>query len=252
MELRDISAACVAMMVAACSPAAAPSRQDPGSGAAPPPSVVPVSPSPTQPVASPAPPRFHGTISRLPADLAAEMRGTTWRTGCPVPLRDLRLLSLSSWDLDGEAREGPMVVHADAARDVVGVFRKLFRARFQIGEMRLSEEYHPEEDNPHSKVSITASFNCRVTVTPAGPGNRFSVHSWGLAIDINPLQNPYVRADGFTRNKYARRYVDRAQDVSGMIHDGDVVVRAFEKIGWTWGGHWSGGVDYMHFSINGR
>ena len=61
-----------------------------------------------------------------------------------------------------------------------------------------------------------------------------------------------MRADGFVRNRYARPYVDRAQGLPGMIHDGDAVVRAFASIGWTWGGRWTAGRDYMHFSLTGR
>jgi hypothetical protein len=78
------------------------------------------------------------------------------------------------------------------------------------------------------------------------------MHSYGLAIDVNTLQNPYVATDGYVRNHYARPYRDRSQNLPGMIHDGDVVVRAFAAIGWEWGGDWSSGKDYMHFSMNGR
>jgi len=179
------------------------------------------------------------------------MRGTTWRSGCPVPIRDLRLLTLSYWGFDGEVHRGPMVVNARVARDVVWVFRQLFRARFRIERMALAKRFRPNA-NPNAKKSVTASFNCRVVVTPAGPGTTLSMHSYGLAVDVNSLQNPFVAANGFTRNRFARPYVDRSKRLPGMIHEGDVVVRAFEHIGWSWGGDWSGGKDYMHFSVNGR
>ena len=79
-----------------------------------------------------------------------------------------------------------------------------------------------------------------------------SQHSYGWAVDINPLQNPYVRADGTVLRRPARRYLDRSQDLPGMIHEGDVVVRAFERIGWSWGGRWTTIRDDMHFSLTGR
>jgi hypothetical protein len=180
------------------------------------------------------------------------MRGTTWRRGCPVPIRDLRLLTLSYWGFDGAVHRGPMVVNAAVARDVMWIFHRLYRARFPVKNMALTHRYRPKHDKPNTRKSITASFNCRVVVTPSGPGTTLSMHSYGLAIDINPLQNPFVAADGHTRNRFARPYVDRTQHLPGMIHDGDVVVRAFEHIGWKWGGNWSGDKDYMHFSANGR
>ncbi|MBI2237608.1 MAG: M15 family metallopeptidase [Actinobacteria bacterium] len=209
-----------------------------------------VEPAPVEP--RQARPTFQGTISPIPPDLVAEMRGTTWRPGCPIPIRDLRLLSLSYWGFDGEVHEGPMVVNGSVAEGVVSAFQRLFRDHFPIKHMALARRYRPKQDEPNTKRSITAAFNCRVIVTPAGPGTTLSVHSYGLAIDINPLQNPYVADDGYVRNRYARPYRDRSQDLPGMIHDGDVVVGAFARIGWEWGGNWSGGKDYMHFSANGR
>jgi hypothetical protein len=164
---------------------------------------------------------------------------------------DLRLLTLRYWAFDGAVHEGPMVVNAAVAQELVGVFRTLFEARFPIADMALAKRFRPNAD-PNTKRSVTASFNCRPVVTPAGPGSTLSMHSYGLAVDINPIQNPYVASDGFVRDRYARPYRDRSQDLPGMIHSGDVVVRAFASIGWAWGGDWSGGKDYMHFSVNGR
>lgn len=217
----------------------------------------------TPPTASPGPPegddpfaaprtRFAGRmVHPLPVDLQRNMRGETWRPGCPVPLASLTLLRFNYWGFDGEVERGPMVVNARVAEDVLSVFQTLFRARFPIRHVVLARRFRPDAD-PDSRRSITASFNCRPVVTPDGPGDTFSQHAYGLAVDVNSLQNPYVREDGFVRNRFARPYVDRSQDLPGMIHGGDVVVRAFAAIGWDWGGDWSGGKDYMHFSLTGR
>jgi D-alanyl-D-alanine carboxypeptidase-like protein len=204
-------------------------------------------------IAETAPPRLAGRISRLPDSLRREMRGTTWKPGCPVPLTDLRLLRFNYWGFDGVVGRGPMVVQEDVAEDVLWVFGRLFRTRFPIKQVALAREFVPEEFEPRisSARSVTASFNCRPVVTPLGPGDEYSQHAFGLAVDINPVQNPFVTADGFVRNRKARPYLDRSRRLEGMIHDGDVVVRSFAAIGWKWGGHWSGGKDYMHFSLLG-
>jgi hypothetical protein len=89
-------------------------------------------------------------------------------------------------------------------------------------------------------------------VTPEGDIPTWSQHAYGLAIDVNPMRNPYVSAEGFVRNHHARRFIDRSQDLPGMIQPGDVVVRAFAAIGWEWAGAWDGAKDYMHFSQNGH
>jgi hypothetical protein len=201
----------------------------------------------------PARRRFAGRVSSLPASLRGRLRGTTWKLGCPVPLGDLRLLRFSYWNFDGEVDRGPMMVHADVARDVLWVFRRLFRARFPIKRVALAREFVPEEFEPvtYTRRSVTAAFNCRPVILPSGPTREFSNHSYGMAVDINPIQNPYVRADGFYRTRASRPYINRNRRLEGMIHDGDVVVRSFAAIGWTWGGHWSGDKDYMHFDFRG-
>jgi hypothetical protein len=223
------------------------------------PTPVEVSPSPD----AEAPPepggeeertRFAGRISALPAPLAAEMRGTTWKPGCPVPLSELRLLRFNYWGFDGQVKRGPMVVNTSVASDVLWVFGQLFDAQFPIKRVGLTREFKEVrlETAPDTRRSVTASFNCRPVVTPAGAGDTFSQHSFGLAVDVNPLQNPYVREDGWVRNRFARPYVDRSRNLLGMIREADVVVRSFAAVGWSWGGHWSGGKDYMHFSLAGR
>lgn len=196
--------------------------------------------------------RFAGRIrSPLPERLRREMRGTTWRPGCPVPLRDLALMRFNYVGFDGDVHRGPMVVHRSVAEDVLGVFRTLFEAGFPLKRVALASRYRPNAD-PNTRRSVTAAFNCRPVVTPEGPQEILSQHAYGLAVDVNPLQNPYVAADGSVRNRFARPYVDRSRDLPGMIHPGDVVVRAFASIGWSWGGHWSGARDHMHFSLTGR
>ncbi len=215
---------------------------------------MPPAPSPSVDPEPEARTGFHGKIDPLPQALRAEMRGTTWKPGCPVPLEDLRVLHFNYWGFDGVVQRGPLVTNADVAEDLLWVFRQLFDARFPIKRVGLSREFVPERFQPtiSSKRSVTASFNCRPVITPLGPGDDFSQHAYGLAIDVNPVQNPFVTADGFVRNTEARPYVDRSKDLTGMIHAGDVVVRSFAAIGWEWGGFWSGGKDYMHFSLLGR
>jgi len=198
---------------------------------------------------------FHGKIDALPAALAAQMRGTTWHPGCPVPLDGLSLLHFNYWGFGGNLVRGPMVVNATVDEDVLWVFHQLYDARFPIKRVSLSTPFHPKAFAQHRRIdsnrSVTASFNCRPVVTATGPGDDFSQHAYGLAIDLNPLQNPYVTTDGFVRNRAAEPYTVRSRELEGMVHEGDVVVRSFAAIGWEWGGDWSGDNDFMHFSATG-
>ena len=199
-------------------------------------------------------PPFRYTLSPLPAWLKKDMRSKgTWRPGCPVPMRDLRYLTMRYWDFRHDVQTGPMVVNKAAAKGFVNVFRRLYLANFPIKKMHLATRFYPNRpQNPRDKSDWTTAFNCRVTNHSGQAGSSWSMHAYGLAVDVNPMQNPYVRRDGYIFDVYARKYRNRHQHLKGMIHAGDVVVRAFESIGWHWGGYWSGDKDYMHLSSNGR
>jgi hypothetical protein len=201
---------------------------------------------PAQALGGSAPP-FRSTIARIGSTLADRMTPTSWRSGCPVRIRDLRYVAVSHWGFDGSIRTGELIVHEDVARDVVTVFRKLYKARFPIRRMRLIDAYGGS-DFRSIEADNTSAFNCRKAT---GSGS-WSEHAYGRAIDLNPIENPYVE-NGRVYHDASVRYVDRSRRLKGMVHRGDVVVRAFASIGWGWGGSWSGGVkDYQHFSASGR
>lgn len=187
---------------------------------------------------------FESSVSPISAEIRARMGGTLV-DGCPVGVDDLRYLTLSFHGFDGRVHTGELVIHRDEADDVVGIFAQLFDAGFPIEEMRLVTDADLEAA-PTGDGNVTASFVCRAV----RGGTRFSAHASGLAIDVNPFMNPYER-DDLVLPELASAYLDRSVVRPGMIVDGDVVVTAFEAIGWTWGGRWSDPVDRMHFSATG-
>jgi D-alanyl-D-alanine carboxypeptidase len=193
------------------------------------------------------PPRFAGGVYAIGRDARKHLLAKNWHPGCPVPIADLRLVKVTYWDFEGEVRSGPLILNEQVADDVLWVFRQVFRARFPIHRIDLAPRPQPIDWN--STRNLTSSFNCRFAT--GNPGV-LSQHSYGWAVDINPLQNPYVRLDGSVLRAAAKPYVDRSRDHQGMIHPGDVVVRSFAKIGWEWGGNWHTLKDYMHFSLTGR
>ncbi len=187
--------------------------------------------------------------SILPLDQATRARMTSsWREGCPVPLDDLRLLTLDHWGFDGRVRQGELVVHADQAEAVVAAYSELFAARFPIERIELVDVYGADDDASMA-ANNTSAFNCREVTGRPGV---WSEHSYGRAIDINPVQNPYVTGGGTVLPPAGAAYVTRDPAVVGLIVDGGPVVDAFRSIGWSWGGHWSSIKDYQHFSASGR
>lgn len=187
---------------------------------------------------------FESTIDPLDDAVRARM-GDTLAPGCPVAVEDLRYLTMSFRGFDGLAHTGEMVVHADEAEDVVGVFRRLFDADFPLEEMRLITDADVAAP-PTGDGNNTGAFICRAV----RGGTRFSAHASGLAIDVNPFHNPYQR-DDIVLPERASAYLDRTDVRPGMILRGDVVTEAFADIGWTWGGDFDSVVDTMHFSATG-
>lgn len=193
----------------------------------------------------PADGRFHSTIGPVTAAIRERM-GETWSPACPVGLADLAYVTVSFRGFDGGAHTGELVLAAREARDVVSVFRTLFAADYPIEEMRLPTTADLEAE-PTGDGNDTAALVCRAT----RGATSWSAHAYGLAIDVNPFLNPYSKGDVVLPER-ASAYLDRSRTQPGIIHDGDLVVRAFARIGWSWGGAWSSLKDYQHFSATGR
>jgi hypothetical protein len=195
--------------------------------------------------------QYESTIRPLPAPLESTLEGRFWEPGCPVPLSQLRLLTVSHWGFDGRVHEGQLVVNRDVAGPLAKVFRRLFELRFPIRHMRLDDVYGPRRARP-ADGDVSGSFHCRRAVpSPCGGGSgNWSNHAYGHAVDLNPNENPYVGC-GAVYDPRSRHYVDRSPLRKGMVTP--AVVRAFRSIGWGWGGSWAGPTkDYMHFSTTGH
>jgi hypothetical protein len=203
--------------------------------------------APDDPDAGAKSPRtYTSSIERVPSALGRRMTGGSHDPArCPVKLADLRLLTMRYVGFDRQPHIGQMVVHRRHARDIVDVFRELYDERFPIRRMQLADAYGGD-DNRSMAADNSSAYNCR---TVAGTST-FSDHAYGAAVDINPVENPYVAADGVLPSAGRRSVdIDRSPDADaprGVIVAGDVVVRAFERIGWEWGGVWND-PDYQHF-----
>jgi hypothetical protein len=193
------------------------------------------------------PASFAGSVGRIDAATRERMTGLSWRPGCPVGLGELRLLKVTHWGFDGRPHRGRLVVHRAHGRGVLRAMRRLYRLRFPIRRMRLVDAYGAD-DRRSMAADNTSAFNCR---TVAGT-TRWSEHAYGRALDLNPVENPYVTESGYVSPPAGARFARRGRHAKGMVHrDGPVVV-AFAAIGWEWGGNWAWPRDYQHFSATGR
>lgn len=255
----------LAVSVAACSgravsgPAAQPQPAAASSTAA-----TPSTPSTSAPPASPtsgkapatsrtarprarkgAAPRFRASVVRISPAWRSRLP-YSWHQGCPQPLSGLALIRMTYWGFDKRAHTGKMVVNATVTSKIIQVFSVLYRARYPIRRMVLVDVYHGV-DSRSTNADNTSAFNCRFVAGTSG----WSMHAYGLAIDLNPCENVYIVGSHVDPPRCAAN-ADRSRQVPGLIHDGDLVTRAFASVGWRWGGLWSSPKDYQHFSSNGK
>jgi len=190
-------------------------------------------------------PQFQGNIEPLSEDMKQKMRSSTWREGCPVALENLSAVNVSYIGFDGKKHTGTLIVNDKLAEETLTIFEELYNARFPIEKIRPIEEYQGN-DNDSMTADNSSAFNCRAMTDFK---NQYSIHSYGYAIDINPLINPYVNG-GSVEPKEGAAYADRRTYYKGKITAKSGIVQIFAKHGWLWGGSdaWSRTIkDYQHF-----
>lgn len=249
-----IATVAAGLVAAGCSssPAHGPAAQSTSASSA---SASPSSGTPTAPASTGSPggssqpvtaTAFQSGVESLSAATRARMTGVSWRPSCPLGLDQLRLLHLSYWGFDNQAHSGELIVNASAVTALTRVFSMLYAARYPIRQMRVVDDFGGSDERSMT-ADNTSAFNCRVV-----PGSTsWSMHAYGLAVDINPFENPMMTG-GQADPPMAAAWADRTRTSPAIIRHGDAVWQAFRSVGWFWGGDWTSPLDYQHFSSNGN
>ena len=193
--------------------------------------------------------QYKSSISKISPEIKKRMiKGNSWRKGCPVALQNLRYLRVTHYDFYGKKRLGEIIVHKDVATDVRKIFKELYILKYPIDHMTLVSTYKGS-DWQSIEAGNTSAFNCR----SATGSKKWSKHSYGKAIDINPIQNPYVSRSGHISHKESYKYKKRGHKNStsadkALLLKNDKATKIFESHGWKWGGDWKRVKDYQHFS----
>jgi hypothetical protein len=185
---------------------------------------------------------FSGTITAV---TASDLR-STYRAGCPVGPSALRMVHMSYWGFDDRPHLGAMVVNAAVTQPVLTVFAALFRDHFPIRRM-LPVDAYGGSDTRSMAADNTSGFNCRYVADTHPP--QWSVHAYGEAIDVDPVENPYLEG-GTVEPPAGNAFLDRGRLRPGMAAPGTALNTAFASIGWPWGGRYHS-PDYQHFSKTG-
>lgn len=187
-------------------------------------------------------------IASIPDKLSQDMIAKKiWQDNCPIPIDSLRLLTVSYYDFDNKPHSDGQIMMLDAiSQQVINIFRELFAQKFPIAKIKLINEYNGD-DELSMKDNNSSGFMCREITG----GGKFSMHSYGVAIDINPVQNPYIKplADKVILLPFnGGKYLNRSNIRQGMV---EPVVDVFKKNGMNvWGGEWDDRIDWMHFHVS--
>jgi len=192
---------------------------------------------------------YQSSISDITPQIKKRMiEGNSWRKGCPVSLDDLRYIRVKHMDFSGGERMGEIIVHKEVSVEVTEIFKALYHEGYPIYKMKLVSNYKGN-DWQSIEADNTSAFNCRA----ATGSKKWSKHSYGKAIDINPIENPYISRKGYISHKASLIYKKRAHQKptyadKAILLKNDQPVQIFKKYGWKWGGDWNGVKDYQHFS----
>jgi len=177
-------------------------------------------------------------------DIFQRINGKSWKENTKIQLDDLRYVTVTYWGFDDKTHIGELIVHKSVEEEIIDIFKELYEVKFPIEKIKLIDDYDGD-DNLSMEDNNTSAFNFRVVEGT----DKISKHSYGIAIDINPVQNPYIRKDTVSPEQ-GTEYVDRSNVRKGMIVKDDLTYKAFVSRGWTWGGEWNSVKDYQHFEKN--
>jgi hypothetical protein len=182
------------------------------------------------------------TIDNISDSTLNRMIGKSYPEDCEIDIDDLRYLIIPHYDGNGYIKIGELVCNKDVADEFIYLFKELFKNKYPIERMVLVDEYDGD-DKKSMAANNTSAFNYRVI----SDTDKLSRHAYGMAIDINPLYNPYVKGD-YISPKSSERFVNRDKSFKYMLEHGDLVYKILhDKFGFTWGGDWEKCKDYQHY-----
>ena len=190
------------------------------------------------------------TSEKINSHVYERIGGKSFDPNGIVKKEDLRYLKVLHYNFDHKIQVGEMIVNKSLAEDVCAIFQKLFEEEYEIQSMHLIDDYWTGDGNSTDEISCSQNNTSSFCYRPMTGSGHLSYHSYGRAIDINPVQNPYVvfrNGEPYCPQKNARKYVKRSSRRKHMITHDDDCYKVFREYGFSWGGDWRSLKDYQHF-----
>ncbi|MDR0646282.1 MAG: M15 family metallopeptidase [Elusimicrobiota bacterium] len=182
------------------------------------------------------------TYKKIPQKIFKKMQGNSYPHNALIPIDELHLLEIKYYGFDWKAHKGEIIAHKKVAAELLDIFEELFEEKYPIEKVRLIDYYNADDEKSMADNNTSAFCWRNATLK-----KELSYHALGLAVDINPLYNPYVKGN-VVEPIQAKKYLDRNKKIKGLISGPqDAAVQAFKKRGWIWGGEWQSLKDYQHF-----
>lgn len=186
-------------------------------------------------------------IAKIDEKIFSRIDGKSYKKNCTLPIEDLRYLQVLHKNLTGETLTGEIICNVHISEILLEIFKKLYEKNYPIEKIRLVDEYNADDELSMSDNN-SSSFNFRLVARK----KIFSKHAAGLAVDINPLYNPYITTVDGKKNvepANAKNYVDREKNFPYKIDENDFCYKIFAENGFEWGGSWTHCKDYQHFEL---
>ena len=196
---------------------------------------------------------FTGTAIAEGDPVYERINGRSYRDNPHIGLEELRYLKMLHYNFDGQIQVGEMIVNESIQEDVLEIFQALFREEYEIQSMYLIDDYWTGDAEDSDTESVDANNTSAFCYREITGGGNMSNHAYGLAIDLNPQQNPYVSygtGEPIWWHENANDYIDRDAGLPHMITHEDLAYELFTQHGFEWGGDWDSPKDYQHFEKN--
>ncbi len=188
-------------------------------------------------------------------EIFERINGRSYQENEDISLDELRYLKIRHYDFDHEIQEGELIVNEMIAQDCLDIFRRLFEAEYEIASVRLIDEYWTGDGDTTDTASIEENNTSAFCYRKVTGGQTLSNHALGLAIDINPRQNPYFSystGEPIWYHEGDENYLDRDPEMEHVITEEDLCYQLFTEYGFAWGGNWNNPKDYQHFEWTGQ